>query len=60
MKNLDLSTYGVEEMNEEEIREMDGGGILAKALGYVCGVVGQSIADMGANYAANPYYCPLR
>lgn len=28
MKNLDLATYGVEEMNEEEMVKLDGGGFL--------------------------------
>ncbi|MFV0471102.1 MAG: hypothetical protein ACK5L7_03575 [Paludibacteraceae bacterium] len=29
MKTLDLNTYGVQEMNAAEMRETDGGGIIA-------------------------------
>ena len=37
MKNLE--NYGVQEMNTNEMREVDGGGTLAKWFGYVIGSV---------------------
>ena len=62
MKNLDLNAYGVEEMDAVEIREVDGGegSILARTLGFICGVVGRCITEMGESYANNPYSSPLR
>lgn len=40
MKNLDLATFGVEEMNEVEIQSVDGGSALAIfGLGVGAGVI---------------------
>lgn len=51
MKNLDLATYGVEEMNEVEMMEVDGGSWIRAAYEAVKGGI---IYD-GIKAAANLY-----
>lgn len=36
MKNKDLSTYGVVEMDNLQLRQINGGTWLSYALGYIC------------------------
>lgn len=48
MKNLDLSTYGVEEMNEMQMQEVDGG--IIQLLPFVASaLIGGFIYDVVSN-----------
>ncbi|MFV0471104.1 MAG: hypothetical protein ACK5L7_03585 [Paludibacteraceae bacterium] len=38
MKTLDLNTYGVQEMNAAEMREVNGGGFFRDAWDFIVGV----------------------
>lgn len=52
MKNLDLSTYGVEEMNGVEMKEVDGGGIIdlmVESWGVAGKAAGCIVAAMTSN-----------
>jgi len=49
--NLDLNAYTVEELNEVETLETDGGGErIAYYLGYAAGVVVQSVANVADGF----------
>ena len=43
MKNLNLNNYGVQEMNAEEMRTTEGGGILGMA---IFGLIGAAIGSI--------------
>ncbi len=55
MKNLNLS--GIQEMDNKEMRKVNGGGFRAFLAG-IC--VRLAECDAEYYYAANPYYSPLR
>ena len=47
MKNLDLNSYGVQEMNVEEMKTIEGGiwAIFAMVIGYTLGVLIKSLFE---------------
>jgi len=74
LKKLDLATYEVEELNQKELLDSEGGfwyefinDCFTSVFGYTIGCVAVgSCASLGyAMYngsamSSNPYYCPLR
>ncbi|MDR1023642.1 MAG: hypothetical protein LBL94_10290 [Prevotellaceae bacterium] len=47
MRTLDLNAYGVCEMNDVEMRDVDGGGAIAFALAFSLVMIGAAIASRG-------------
>ena len=55
MKNLE--TYGVQEMSSKEVRDIDGGGFLAKWAGYFLNGYGNALNN---HYALGGSFCDFK